>query len=49
MITPTDPDFTCETCENKDDCDEYSSQAVQDVSERCGLTCHSSIVGITTK
>lgn len=49
--------FTCKTCEDKGDCDEYSSQAVQDVSDRCGLTCHSSfsteptacICGLTDK
>ena len=33
--------YRCETCTNKDDCDEYESQAVRDVSIRCGLTCHS--------
>lgn len=32
----------CETCHNKDDCDEYESQAVRDISKRCGLCCHSS-------
>ena len=33
--------YRCETCTNKDDCGEYESQAVRDVSIRCGLTCHS--------
>ena len=33
--------YRCETCTNKDDCDEYESQAVRDVSIRCGLICHS--------
>jgi len=33
--------YRCETCTNKDNCDEYESQAVRDVSIRCGLTCHS--------
>jgi hypothetical protein len=33
--------YECETCNDKDDCDEYSSQAVRDISIRCGLCCHS--------
>ena len=36
-------EFNCETCKDKDDCDEYESQAVGDISERCGLICHSSV------
>lgn len=35
--------FDCESCKNKEDCEGYKSQAVRDVSTRCGLVCHSSV------
>ena len=33
--------YECYLCKNQDDCIEVKSQAVRDVSIRCGLTCHS--------
>jgi len=38
--------FACSSCDDSGDCDEFASQAVRDVSERCGLLCHSSLRNI---
>ena len=34
-------EYSCDSCDDQEDCCEYDSQAVRDVSNRCGLTCHS--------
>jgi len=36
----------CSTCADRGDCEEFESQAVRDVSIRCGLMCHSSLRSI---
>jgi hypothetical protein len=36
----------CSTCADRGDCEEFESQAVRDISVRCGLMCHSSLRSI---
>ena len=38
--------YNCENCGNREDCSEFDSQAVRDISKRCGLCCHSHFEGI---
>jgi len=38
--------YTCHTCTTRVDCAGAESQAVLDVSKRCGLICHSRMEGM---
>lgn len=43
-MTSINKEYTCNTCTNHNDCNEVCSDAVRDVSRRCGLQCHSDAV-----